>query len=79
MFKLISPLQTIESSKTKNKNLTLTLDEILERVLKQHEENPKKENEDLVDIQLKVCQDDKAEFKITRTHIKAFLSISNVC
>ena len=31
MSKLISPLQTIESSKTKNKNLTLTLDEILER------------------------------------------------
>jgi hypothetical protein len=79
MSKLISPLQTIESSKTKNKNLTLTLDEILERVLKQHEKNPKKENEDLVDILLKVYQDDKAEFKITRTHIKAFLPISNVC
>ena len=79
MSKLISPLQTIESSKTKNKNLTLTLDEILERVLKQHEKNPKKENEDLVDIQLKVYQDDEAEFKITRTHIKAFLPISNVC
>ena len=79
MSKLISPLQTIESSKTKNKNLTLTLDEILERVLKQHEKNPKKENEDLVDILLKVYQDDEAEFKITRTHIKAFLPISNVC
>ncbi len=79
MFKLISHFQTIESSKTKNKNLTLTLDEILERVLKQHKENPKKENEDLVDILLKVYQDDKAGFKITRTHIKAFLSISNVC
>ena len=59
--------------------MTLTLDEILERVLKQHEKNPKKENEDLVDILLKVYQDDKIEFKITRTHIKAFLLVSNVC
>ena len=80
MFKLISHLQTIESSKTKNKNLTLTLDEILERKgVEATWREPKKENEDFVDIPLKVYQDDKAGFKITRTHIKAFLSISNVC
>ncbi|KAK4591799.1 hypothetical protein RGQ29_016306 [Quercus rubra] len=51
----------------------LRYDEILERVLKQHEESPQIENEDLVDILLKVYQDDKAEFKINRTHLKAFL------
>ncbi|KAM4073016.1 hypothetical protein ACB094_11G184300 [Castanea mollissima] len=54
-------------------DVTLRYDEILERVLKQHEERPQIENEDLVDILLKVYQDDKAEFKINRTHVKAFL------
>jgi cytochrome P450 len=54
-------------------DLTLSYDEILERVLQQHEESPQKENEDLMDMLLKVYQDDKAEFKITRTHLKAFL------
>ncbi|KAK7846941.1 hypothetical protein CFP56_007305 [Quercus suber] len=39
-------------------------DEILERVLKQHEES---QNDDFVDILLKVYQDYKAEFKISRT------------
>jgi hypothetical protein len=60
-------------------NVTLKYDAILERMLKQHEESPKKENEDLMDILLKVYQDDKAEFKINRTHLKAFLLVSNVC
>uniref|UniRef100_A0A2N9G3C1 RNA-directed DNA polymerase n=1 Tax=Fagus sylvatica TaxID=28930 RepID=A0A2N9G3C1_FAGSY len=54
-------------------NVALKYDAILERVLKQHEEGPEKENEDLMDILLKVYQDDKAEFKINRTHLKAFL------
>ncbi|KAL4601190.1 hypothetical protein ACB092_11G254600 [Castanea dentata] len=54
-------------------DVTLRYDEILERVLKQHEERPQIENEDLVDILLKVYQDDKAEFKISITHLKAFL------
>ncbi|KAG2671543.1 hypothetical protein I3760_13G002300 [Carya illinoinensis] len=49
-------------------------DEILERIWKEHEEiSGKKENEDLMDILLKVYKDDKAEFKMTRRHIKAFL------
>ncbi|KAL4601182.1 hypothetical protein ACB092_11G253900 [Castanea dentata] len=54
-------------------DVILRYDEILERVLKQHEENPNIENEDFVDILLKVYRDDKAEFKINRTHLKAFL------
>ncbi|KAL0006738.1 hypothetical protein SO802_008240 [Lithocarpus litseifolius] len=54
-------------------DVILRFDEILERVLKQHEENPNVENEDFVDILLKVYRDDKAEFKINRTHLKAFL------
>ncbi|KAJ7949131.1 Cytochrome P450 family protein [Quillaja saponaria] len=54
-------------------------DELLERVLKEHEEKKgrriggvENEERDLMDILLEVYQDDKAEFKITRTHIKAF-------
>ena len=58
-------------------DVILTYDEILERVLKQHEENPNVENEDFVDILLKVYRDDKAEFKINRTHLKAFLLVSH--
>uniref|UniRef100_A0A2N9GCJ7 Cytochrome P450 n=1 Tax=Fagus sylvatica TaxID=28930 RepID=A0A2N9GCJ7_FAGSY len=54
-------------------NGTLKYDAILEKVLKQHEESPQKENKDLMDILLKVYHDDKAEFKINRTHLKAFL------
>ena len=60
-------------------DVALKYDAILERVLKQHEESPQKENKDLLDILLKVYQDDKAEFKINRTHLKAFLLVSNVC
>jgi hypothetical protein len=60
-------------------NGTLKYDAILEKVLKQHEESPQKENKDLMDILLKVYHDDKAEFKINRTHLKAFLLVSNVC
>ncbi|GMY22357.1 cytochrome P450 705A12-like [Fagus crenata] len=59
-------------------NGTLKYDAILEKVLKQHEESPQKENKDLMDILLKVYQDDKAEFKINRTHLKAFLLIEEL-
>ena len=58
-------------------DLNLEYDAILERVLKQHEESPQKENEDLMDMLLKIYEDDNAEFKLTRTHIKAFLAVSN--
>nr|POE60331.1 cytochrome p450 [Quercus suber] len=56
-------------------DVSLRYDEILERVLKQHENSGelKRDNEDLMDILLKVYQVDKAEFKINRTHLKAFL------
>ncbi|XP_059430089.1 cytochrome P450 705A20-like [Corylus avellana] len=51
------------------------VDELLERMLKEHEDQiGKRENEDLMDILLKVYRDDKAEAKImSRTHLKAFL------
>ncbi len=59
--------------------MTMKYDAILERVLKQHEESPKQDNEDLMDILLKVYQDDKTEFKISKTHIKALVLVSNIC
>lgn len=63
------------------KDVTMRYDEILEKILKQHEERAKKEgldreDRDLMDILLKVYQDHNAEFKITRTNIKAFLLVS---
>ena len=59
-------------------NVTLRYDEILERCLKQHEECKERENEDLMDMLLKVCQDDKAEIKITRTQLKALSLVSHI-
>ncbi|KAF2319406.1 hypothetical protein GH714_015808 [Hevea brasiliensis] len=54
-------------------------DELLEKILKEREEKAKRdggdqesEDKDLVDILLKVHQDENAEFKISRNHMKAF-------
>ncbi|KAG2664955.1 hypothetical protein I3760_16G106900 [Carya illinoinensis] len=59
-------------------DVTMRFDELLEKILKKHEDQIRKgENiEDLMDVLLKVYSDDKAEFKMTRTHIKSlFLDI----
>ena len=61
-------------------DLTRRYDELLERVLKDHEVRRSKnggerEDKDLMDILLDVCHDEKAEVKITRTHIKAFFVV----
>lgn len=57
-------------------------DELFEKMLKEHEkkgerEGWEREDLDLIDLLLKVYQDDKAELKITRTQIKAFLLVSS--
>ncbi|XP_008461264.1 cytochrome P450 705A22-like [Cucumis melo] len=59
-------------------DVTMRYDAILEKALKQHEERGKvegfdRDDRDLMDIILKVHQDSQAEFKITRTNVKAFL------
>ncbi|XP_040995363.1 cytochrome P450 705A22-like [Juglans microcarpa x Juglans regia] len=54
-------------------DVTMRYDAILERLWKEHEESGKRDNEDLLDILMKVYKDEKAEFKMNRTHIKAFL------
>lgn len=57
-------------------DVTLRFDELLEKILKKHEDQIRKgENEDLMDVLLKVYSDDRAEFKMTRTHLKALLSV----
>ncbi|CAH8336031.1 unnamed protein product [Eruca vesicaria subsp. sativa] len=51
-----------------------SFDEIIEKILVEHEENPKKdEDKDMMDVLLEVCADENAEFKITRNHIKSLL------
>ncbi|KAA8520263.1 hypothetical protein F0562_014519 [Nyssa sinensis] len=58
--------------------VTRRYDDLLERILKEHEEereNGEREDKDLMDILLEVYHDDKAEVKITRTHIKAFFLV----
>ena len=61
-------------------DLTRRYDELLERVLKDHEvrrskNGSEREDKDLMDILLDVCHDETAEVKITRTHIKAFFVV----
>ena len=47
---------------------------LLERMLKEHEDQiGKKDTQDFMDILLKVYQDDKAEVKMTKINLKAFL------
>jgi hypothetical protein len=55
------------------------IDELLERMLKKHEDQiGKRECEDLMDMLLKVYRDDKAEAKtMSRDHVKAFLFVSS--
>lgn len=62
------------------KNLSTQIDELLEKILKEHEERAKKDSDeggdqDLMDILLKVYQDEKAEFQISRSQMKAFFVV----
>ena len=58
-------------------SIQLRIDELSERMLKEHEDQiGKKETRDFMDILLKVCQDDKAEVKMTRINLKALLTVS---
>ena len=55
----------------------LRIDELLEGMLKKHEDQiGKRDTQDFMDILLKVYQDGKAEVKMTRNNIKAFLTVS---
>lgn len=65
-------------------HVSLKYDELLEEMLKDHEKrqgwdhrDDDDDDLDLADLLLKVYQDDKAELKITRTQIKAFLLVSS--
>lgn len=62
-------------------DVTMRYDRLLEGMMKQHEERGRsegweREDKDLMDILLRVYQDEMAEVKITRTHVKAFLLVS---
>ena len=58
-------------------SIQLRIDELLERMLKEHEDQiGKKDTQDFMDILLKVYQEGKAEVKMTRNNIKAFLTVS---
>ena len=57
-------------------SIQLRIDELSERMLKEHEDQiGKKDTQDFMDILLKVYQDGKAEVKLTRNNIKAFLTV----
>lgn len=52
-------------------------DELLERILVEHKETPNMDGcADLMDVLLAVSEDENAEYKITRNHIKAFFVVN---
>ncbi|KAJ0095975.1 hypothetical protein Patl1_17246 [Pistacia atlantica] len=64
----------------RGRELTKWYDELLEKYLEEHEvrangDGDRSENRDLMDILLEVYHDEKSEFKITKTNIKAFLLV----
>ncbi|XP_010545475.1 PREDICTED: cytochrome P450 705A5-like [Tarenaya hassleriana] len=46
-------------------------DELFEKIITEHEQNPNRGNKDMMDIMLEACREDNAEFQITRNHIKS--------
>ncbi|OMO66333.1 Cytochrome P450 [Corchorus olitorius] len=56
----------------KLKKAQAEFDELVEGIMKKHEENGSTEGRDLMDIMLETCNDPSAEVKLTRTDVKAF-------
>ncbi|KAF9622191.1 hypothetical protein IFM89_030049 [Coptis chinensis] len=72
----------LQGLKKRFEDLHVTFDNLTEKIIKEHEEirSNKKENgeggervKDLLDILLDVAEDDKAEMKLSRENIKAFI------
>ncbi|XP_010530500.1 PREDICTED: cytochrome P450 705A5-like [Tarenaya hassleriana] len=55
------------------KNISRRYDVFLDKILKEHEENPNKERKDITDLLLEAYHDENAEYRLTKKHIKSFL------
>lgn len=78
----LGPLKVFASwlFEKRGRDIITKYDELLERYLEEHEVRSKRdgdrsENRDLMEILLQVYHDEKAELKITKTNIKAFLLV----
>ncbi|XP_010542533.1 PREDICTED: cytochrome P450 705A20-like [Tarenaya hassleriana] len=71
----LRPLRRFGISFCENQILDISrrFDELLEKYLRDHEENPNREDKDMMDIVLEAYHDENAEYKISRNQIKAFL------
>ncbi|XP_010530501.1 PREDICTED: cytochrome P450 705A5-like [Tarenaya hassleriana] len=49
-------------------------DELLEKILREHEENPNREQKDTMDLLLEAYHDENAQYKISRDQMKSFLA-----
>lgn len=75
---LRTPLEKLGISLFKKEIMCVSnsFDEVLERVLVEHEQNlDEHQDRDMLDVLLAVYGDEKAEHKITRNHIKAFFVV----
>ncbi|XWS56243.1 hypothetical protein CRYUN_Cryun09bG0069200 [Craigia yunnanensis] len=56
----------------KLKNALEKFDQLVEEIMKKHEENNDRQGKDLMDIIMETCDDPSSEIKLTRKDIKAF-------
>nr|WNO46792.1 cytochrome P450 712K1 [Tripterygium hypoglaucum] len=80
MVAMSGPLKKVVGKyyEKEDKDINRRCDELLERMWKEHEERAKREgvdreDKDFMDILLEAYYNDKAEFKITRNQVKAFI------
>ncbi|CAH2053174.1 unnamed protein product [Thlaspi arvense] len=71
---LLHSVLGISVFKTEIMGVSREFDELLEGILVKHEEKPEEnQGKDMMDLLLEAYRDEKAEYNITRNHIKSFL------
>jgi hypothetical protein len=89
LFPSIKLLHKLTGMKPKLEKIHKRVDEIIENIVKQHEEkqakgkennnnNNKVENEDLVDVLLRIQESDNLDIQITTNNIKAVIWVSKI-
>lgn len=84
LFPSLKFIHFITGKRAKLENLQKQVDEVLDNVVKEHEEKRKKakedgvevEDEDFVDVLLRIQQNENPDFKMTTTQIKALILVS---
>lgn len=76
---MLGPLKVLDFSGNGKKLVSALnyFDQLVEKIMKEHEDKDNNEARDLMDILLEIYRDPKAEMKLSRNDIKSFLLVSN--